>query len=71
MTGVLIDDERLVVRVDVVLTRRFCIVYLAKRVRAEALDLGRELGAILDELRPFGGRQIEHLHARAAQPELI
>jgi len=43
----------------------------AKWVWPQPGDLGRKLGAVLCELWPFGGGQVEHLHALAAQPDLI
>ncbi len=56
-------------------TRRWLLVFLgrlfAKWVRPEFGDLGRKLGAVLCELWPFSRGQVEHLHALAAQPDLI
>ena len=44
---------------------------LPERTRPQFRKLGRELGAVLDKLRPFGRGQIEHLHACAAQSDLL
>jgi hypothetical protein len=56
-------------------TRRWLLGFLgqlfAKWAWPQFGDLGRKLGAVLCELWTFGRGQVEHLHALAAQTDLI
>jgi hypothetical protein len=55
--------------------RRWLLVFLGRLLAQWAWpqfgDLGRKLDAVVGELWPFGRGQVEHLHALAAQPDLV